>query len=856
MPHIGGEALELGQVSSQDPVGSECSDFPSWLSFWSPWTPTTQRKKRAAARQPAPTRPQPAPTPSDPRAFAGDGRAFNGAFAARPPRLELSSAFLARQPRLLAQVARLRPQLSTDPLRHGFDVVVRCLGWRANAGHQKGAALKLTMPKAMQKYPRMDASYQSVEMPGLYFAGAVSHGRDYRRSAGGFIHGFRYTARALYRILADGWPNRSFSLAQPEERMKWMQQVLLRVNEAAGPYQMFGELVDVVLFSPNSVQYLEELPAAYAQEQFGLRPRLQLSFVYGRRFSALDLPSPGAVGPEFAEFSAFLHPRLELFAPCGGPGHCPPALAHALVEDVFTEWRSVSGHVAPLFRFLQACIERVSTWLQGGVAEETCAYGVQSQHCAVARCPRLRPLASDLIAALAGATVPRAEGVEGTKPRKSASARSSLHGEGESAEDILCAYWWQLLYSHQELAARGESHTHPLLPSLAREKEGKALEELSTKLLRPVLQNLQELPLKQVTACLTALAPPVRPPDVISQEDRGLVREAVASAFAGASGEVEGVPVFVEGWMQDFWDAELRGLTAAELLELACGLREAGMDWRFPMTLIMAEINRRLRLSPGQQRQEVELSHFLLLRLCRIMDLWPHEVENMLKSMLSNPEALRPLPTAYFVGVLTALSSFPVPKDLPLRLASSFLDREELGEVAVLPEQWADLLCAVRPLDEPFFERLTPRLLQQLLPHLSGLPDPVLLRLLEVLAAAPPKEKGEIVPASPLEQAPGAFSVAMAEVVKSGRWDLQKVLTAFDCLGKLGWYDERAVAEVLRCILATHFLEPHAPLLLPLLQACNRLHVHHAALLQKARASRTELRSQGQELGMDEVLSW
>ena len=42
------------------------------------------------------------------------------------------------------------------------------------------------------KYPKMDASYQSLELPGLYFAGAAAHGRDYRRSAGGFIHGFRW----------------------------------------------------------------------------------------------------------------------------------------------------------------------------------------------------------------------------------------------------------------------------------------------------------------------------------------------------------------------------------------------------------------------------------------------------------------------------------------------------------------------------------------------------------------------------------------------------------------------------------------------------------------------------------------
>ena len=42
------------------------------------------------------------------------------------------------------------------------------------------------------KYPKIDVSYQSLELPGLYFAGAAAHGRDYRRSAGGFIHGFRW----------------------------------------------------------------------------------------------------------------------------------------------------------------------------------------------------------------------------------------------------------------------------------------------------------------------------------------------------------------------------------------------------------------------------------------------------------------------------------------------------------------------------------------------------------------------------------------------------------------------------------------------------------------------------------------
>ena len=43
----------------------------------------------------------------------------------------------------------------------------------------------------------MNGGYESTNVPGLYFAGTLSHGLDWKRAAGGFIHGFRYTAQAL-----------------------------------------------------------------------------------------------------------------------------------------------------------------------------------------------------------------------------------------------------------------------------------------------------------------------------------------------------------------------------------------------------------------------------------------------------------------------------------------------------------------------------------------------------------------------------------------------------------------------------------------------------------------------------------
>eukprot|EP00440_Ansanella_granifera_P065547 gb/GFBE01071084.1/.p1 GENE.gb/GFBE01071084.1/~~gb/GFBE01071084.1/.p1 ORF type:complete len:1164 (+),score=235.66 gb/GFBE01071084.1/:1-3492(+) len=424
--------------------------------------------------------------------------------------------------------------------------------------------------------------------------------------------------------------------------------------------------------------------------------------------------------------------------------------------------------------------------------------------------------------------------------------------------DILWAYWWQLLYSRQEMAIAGATQAHPVMQprgdaSKSAEKEAKAAEDLCAKLLRPALERLGEMPLKQVAACLTSLAPPVRPPDVMSESDRSLLRQTLETVFSSGiqasdnftsiaedARQASSVSAFAEGWMEDFWSSELHSLTTSELLELACGLREAGMDMHvWPLTAVVAEVDQRLRPS-GRSRPPVELSHFLLLRLCRVMDLWHgHEVEEVLKHLLSNPEAVKPLPTSYFVAVLSALCDFAVPKELPLRLVSSFLDRVEQGERSVQPEQWAEILRAIRPLDEwPSFDRITPRLLQRLVPHLSGLQPAALASVLTSLAVKPvPREAhssgSALAVHSPLERIPLVATDAVRQAVEAGQWDFQQAVSVFDALGKLGWYGEPAIASLLGYAAETPFLEPHAPLMLPLVRACTSLRVHHAPLLHK-----------------------
>ena len=104
--------------------------------------------------------------------------------------------------------------------------------------------------------------FESANVNGLWFAGTLMHGNDWRRSSGGFIHGFRYLVRSLGKILelenhAVAWPSRSISVeparvsgepagdTQMRRYVELATAILKRSSESSGPYQMFGVLMDV-----------------------------------------------------------------------------------------------------------------------------------------------------------------------------------------------------------------------------------------------------------------------------------------------------------------------------------------------------------------------------------------------------------------------------------------------------------------------------------------------------------------------------------------------------------------------------------------------------------------------------------
>ncbi|XP_067089644.1 FAD-dependent oxidoreductase domain-containing protein 2 [Osmerus mordax] len=259
-------------------------------------------------------------------------------------------------------------------LRQPYDRVIRCLGFRFNFSIFDSSARPPSSEGVRGRLPGVTAWYEGRGTPGLFVLGAAAHARDYRSSAGGFIHGFRYAVRAVHRLLEQRYHSNPWPVTKlwTNQLLSWL---LRRVNEASGPYQMFSTLGDVVLLQGAQCEYLEEFPLQALPRFPSLSGRpappgglLVLVLQYGLNRSS-DPLGPGRAESEWprAWRSNFLHPVLYFYhtlpteremrlRPPGWPLPRPAAIHH-MIEDFLTEWEGPVSHSQPLRRFLEHCLQ-------------------------------------------------------------------------------------------------------------------------------------------------------------------------------------------------------------------------------------------------------------------------------------------------------------------------------------------------------------------------------------------------------------------------------------------------------------------------------------------------------------------
>ncbi|WP_201787296.1 NAD(P)-binding domain-containing protein [Actinoplanes sp. TFC3] len=241
-----------------------------------------------------------------------------------------------------------------------YDRVLACTGFRFDASiFDDSCRPQLAVN---ERFPAQTEEWESVNVPGLYFAGTISQERDFKKSTNGFIHGFRYAVRALHNILERRYAETPWPADKLDGTPDAMTAAIIeRVNRTSALWQQFGVLADVVTVAGADARYHAEVPVAYF-EQTGLftadhdyEHAFVITLEYGPEHDQVDpfditvnRIAQDAVGQ--AHDAAYLHPVVRY--------HREGQLiaTHHLAENLENEWNRPQVHVKPLEGFLERCL--------------------------------------------------------------------------------------------------------------------------------------------------------------------------------------------------------------------------------------------------------------------------------------------------------------------------------------------------------------------------------------------------------------------------------------------------------------------------------------------------------------------
>ncbi|MEC3979441.1 NAD(P)-binding domain-containing protein [Amycolatopsis sp. H20-H5] len=233
-----------------------------------------------------------------------------------------------------------------------YDRVISCTGFRFDASiFDEAIRPELTIN---DRFPAQTSAWESVNVPGLYFAGTITQVRDFKKSTSGFIHGFRYGVRALQRILDERhhdrpWPHRRLTADLDE----LTGSVITRINRTSALYQQFGFLADVLVVDGEEGRYYEEVPVDHFAE--GRLSDAEHAFVITLDYG----PDHDKVDP----FDISVRRASQDVANDAGEGHYLHPIvrhyrrgelvaAHHITENLDNEWDKPQVHVKPLKDFL------------------------------------------------------------------------------------------------------------------------------------------------------------------------------------------------------------------------------------------------------------------------------------------------------------------------------------------------------------------------------------------------------------------------------------------------------------------------------------------------------------------------
>jgi len=239
-----------------------------------------------------------------------------------------------------------------------YDCVIACTGFKFEVD-PFGGCCKPTLCDR-NKFPLQKSNWESVNVPGMYFAGTLMQQRDYKKYMSGFIHGFRYNVRSLINLLleksgANKYPTKKLP-ASEKELTEW---IINRINQTSALWQQPGFLADAFVLASNEEYFTlyEELPMDYIQDKWSSTQTefYTLSLEYGVKkfdnpFNVSRIARNNVVR---SDDSNFLHPIVRHYK-----GN-KLVSSHHIIENLFAEWQQPE-HIEPLFAYLKENIAEVA----------------------------------------------------------------------------------------------------------------------------------------------------------------------------------------------------------------------------------------------------------------------------------------------------------------------------------------------------------------------------------------------------------------------------------------------------------------------------------------------------------------
>lgn len=203
----------------------------------------------------------------------------------------------------------------TLKLTREYDYIINCTGFKYT---HKDLFDERILPETVMKdkFYNINEKWESTNVKDLYFIGTLMQATD-RKSASGFVHGFRYNIRTLFGLLNESYENIPYPFeTHPTEPFKdFLEKLYHRFSITDGLYQLYGTLGDKLVYEEKSkmIEWSKELPVRHIRKNIDPQKHtFILTLEFGNHnypgMSSLEFSKPS--DPNNTKMSYFLHPVI------------------------------------------------------------------------------------------------------------------------------------------------------------------------------------------------------------------------------------------------------------------------------------------------------------------------------------------------------------------------------------------------------------------------------------------------------------------------------------------------------------------------------------------------------------------